>query len=296
MANPGPYQMGQPMGGAPMQNMGGPPMGQMGMMRPPTRQGTSKIVPVVVSAGLAVGVFCGLLFGLGTGSHSVAAPEKASNNAKRDEVQVFDPQRESLANPNVKIPDKNAPKPAAGSGSNAVAQAGSGSGSAAEPPAVKPTKLVVEIKPEAAAQTAKVLVDDKPIEGLSTEIALDAGAPKKVKVTVKANGYKDVEQEVDVEGESVTVKLDLIKGRSTPTGNVATPGTGEGGGTTATTGGTGGTARPPTTGGTGGGAATGGGGGGGGGSKASGGTKSNTNSNSGKSGKSGKGSGGLIDI
>jgi hypothetical protein len=288
MANPGPYQMGQPMG-AP--NMGGPPMGQMGMMpRPPMRQGTSKMVPVVVSAGLAVGVFCGLLFGLGTGSHSVAAPEKASNNAKRDEVQVFQP--ESLANPNVKVPDKNAPKAGSNAGSGAVAQAGAGSGSAAEP-TVKPTKLVVEIKPEAAAQAAKVLVDDKPIEGLSTEIPLEAGASKKVKVTVKATGYKDIEQEVDVEGESVTVKLDLIKGRSAPTGTAGTHGTGAGGGATATTGSTGGTAQTPTSGGTGGGATTSGGGGGGGG-KASGGTKSN--SNSGKSGKSGKGSGGLIDI
>jgi hypothetical protein len=287
MANPGPYQMGQPMGGAPMQNMGGPPMGQMGMMpRPPMRQGTSKIVPVVVSAGLAVGVFCGLLFGLGT-AKTVAAPEKASNNAKRaDEVQVFQP--ESHANPNVKIPDKNAPKAGSNAGSNAVAQAGTGSAAAAEP-AVKPTKLVVEIKPEAAAQTAKVLIDGNPIEGLSTEFALDPGTSKKVKVTVKANGYKDIEQEVDVEGESVTVKLDLIKGRSTPT---ATAATGEGGGAT-----TGGAAQTPTAGGTGATGATGGGGGGtGGGSKASGGTKSNSNSNSGKSGKSSKGSGGLIDI
>ncbi|HEY0987522.1 MAG TPA: hypothetical protein VGD80_10745, partial [Kofleriaceae bacterium] len=91
--------MGQP-GGAPMQNMGGPPMGQMGMMpRPPMRQGTSKIVPVVVSAGLAVGVFCGLLFGLGTGSRSDAAPKQVSNNAKRDDDTGFTP--ESLANPNV---------------------------------------------------------------------------------------------------------------------------------------------------------------------------------------------------
>src|SRR5262245_39188638 len=172
MANPRSYPIGDP-GGARMQNMGGPPMGQMGMMpRPQMRQGTSKIVPVVVSAGLAVGVFCGLLFGLGTGKRSDAAPQKVSNNAKRDDDTGFTP--ESLANPNVKIPDKNEPK----AGSNAVAK-GSGDGAGSAELAIKPTKLVVEIKPETAAQGAKVLVDGKPIEGLSTDIALDPGTTKK---------------------------------------------------------------------------------------------------------------------
>ena len=294
MANPGPYPMGQP-GGAPMQNMGGPPMGQMGMMpRPPTRQGTSKIVPVVVSAGLAVGVFCGLLFGLGTGKHSDAAPQKVSNNAKRDDDNGFTP--ESLANPNVKIPDKNAPKAGSNAGSNAVAK-GSGDTAASAEPAIKPTKLTVEIKPETAAQGAKVLVDGKPIEGMSTDIALDPGTTKKtVKVLVKANGFKDVEQEVDVEGESVTVKLEISKGRSSSSNassQGSTPSGGDGG-TAAASGGTGGgshAATPSSSGGnTGGGNA---GGGSTGGSKSSG---SKTNTSPGKTTKPAKGSGGLIDI
>lgn len=290
MANPGPYPMGgQPMG--PMQNMGGPPMGQRGMMpRPPMRQGTSKVVPVVVSAGLAVGVFCGLLFGVGTGKHSEAAPEKASNNAKRPE-DSFTP--ESMANPNVKIPDKNAPK--AGSNAAVAAKAGSdATGSGAAEPAIKPTKLIVEIKPEAAAAGAKVFVDSKPIEGMSVDIPLDPGATKKtVKVLVKAEKYKDIEQEVDVEGESVTVKLELSKGRSTSTSSTtptAAGTAGDGGNTAAASGAGGGShsGAAPSVGNTGGGN-TGGG-------KASGGTKSNTNSNTGKTGKTGKGSGGLIDI
>jgi hypothetical protein len=288
MANPGPYPMGS------MQNMGGPPRGQMGMMpRPPARQGTSKMVPVVVSAGLAIGVFCGLLFGVGTGKHSAAAPEKASNNAKRAD-DSFTP--ESMANPNVKIPDKNAPK--AGSAAAVAARAGSdaaGSGAAAEP-VIKPTKLIVEIKPEAAAQNAKVFVDGKQIEGMSADIPLDPGTTKKtVKVVVKAASYKDIDQEVDVEGESVTVKLELSKGRSTPTTSAAPPGAGgtagasDGGNTAAATGAGGGShsSGAPAGGNTGGGNAGGGG-------KASGGTKSN--SNTGKTGKTGKGSGGLIDI
>src|SRR5262245_60761027 len=225
MANPGPYPMGPPMGG-PMQPMGG----GMGMMRPPVRQGTSKVVPVVVAAGLAVGVFCGLRFGLGTGKRNASADtQKASNGVKAQADEPYTP--ESLANPNVKIPDKNAPK----TGSNAQAantgsaQPAGGSNAVPAEPAIKPTKLVVEIKPEAAAQTAKVFVDGQPITGLATEIALEPGTPKKtVKVLVKATSYKDIEQDVDVEGESVTVKLELTKGRNAPTSN-ATAATGTGG-------------------------------------------------------------------
>src|SRR4051812_37428172 len=107
MANQGPFPpMNPPMGG-PMQQqpMGGPPrgpmgpgqmgpmgpMGPMGMQpRPPMRRGTSKIVPVVVSAGLAIGVFCGLLFGLGT-KKVEADPQRATNGVKRADDSVPDP-------------------------------------------------------------------------------------------------------------------------------------------------------------------------------------------------------------
>src|SRR5450631_2364384 len=72
MATPGYPQMQQnPM-------MGG---GMHGQMPPrPMKHGVSKAVPVVVSAGLAVGVFCGLLFGLGTGDPTAAAAPAKGNN------------------------------------------------------------------------------------------------------------------------------------------------------------------------------------------------------------------------
>jgi hypothetical protein len=253
-------------------------------------------VPVVVSAGLAVGVFCGLLFGVGTGKHSEAAPEKASNNVKRAD-DSFTP--ESMANPNVKIPDKNAPK----AGSNAVAanagSAGSAAGAGAAPADTgpKPTKLIVEIKPDAAAQNAKVFVDGKQIDGMTADIALDPGTTKKmVKVLVKAQGFKDIEQDVEAEGESVNLKFELSKGRSSSSNassQGSTPSGGDGG-TAAASGGTGGgshAATPSSSGGnTGGGTA---GGGSTGGSKSSG---SKTNTSPGKTTKPAKGSGGLIDI
>src|SRR5678815_5989595 len=67
MVNPGyPPQMQQP-GMMPMR-----PSGPGIPMAGAVRKGTPKIVPIVVSAGLAVGVFCGLYFGLGTGEPATA--------------------------------------------------------------------------------------------------------------------------------------------------------------------------------------------------------------------------------
>src|SRR3954463_11571578 len=79
MATPGYPQMGQMPPG-----MGGPPMGPMGATPGPRpmRRGTSRAVPVVVSAGLAVGVFCGLLFGVGTGKKDAVASPAKGNNVK----------------------------------------------------------------------------------------------------------------------------------------------------------------------------------------------------------------------
>jgi hypothetical protein len=182
------------------------------------------MVPVVVSAGLAIGVFCGLLFGLGTKRDAVAEPPKASNGVKRTE-DVIDPGSlgSSTGSPSG--------KPAA-AGSNAVAGAGSAgsapaSGSAATervaPPAAETTKLIVEVKPDAAAQVAKLYIDGKEMSGMTTDIELPAGTTKKkVVVAIKAPGYKDAEQEVDVEGESTTLKLELAKGPR-PTVDGATP-------------------------------------------------------------------------
>src|SRR6476659_2470881 len=88
MAAPG-YPQQPPMGGPPMGGppMGGPPMGGPPMNGPqtgmrPARRGTSKAVPIVVSAGLAVGVFFVLLFGVGKKSEAVAAPPDKTAKAE----------------------------------------------------------------------------------------------------------------------------------------------------------------------------------------------------------------------
>ena len=101
MANPYPPhmqpQMQQPHGqpghpGHPGQHPGQPgpmPMGPVPTPQPMpgqppraavVRRGTSRAVPVVVSMGLAIGVFCGLLFGLSTGAPVAIALSGQHNN------------------------------------------------------------------------------------------------------------------------------------------------------------------------------------------------------------------------
>ena len=292
MANPGYPPMGGPMrpGGAPM-GPGGPmgPMGGMGGMgMQPIRQGTSHIVPVVVAAGLAVGVFCGLLFGLGT-RHEAAGPSRGSTGAKQSEESQIQTAQVSTG---TKLP--NRPRPATGSAGSAagsaVAAAGSNTGSAAagtgSAAAPGPGKLKVEIQPDSAAQAAKVLVDGIQITGTEVEIPFDPGVSKKsVKVVVRVPGYKDMEKAIEVESDaSASISFDLkgvrlIAGSSDGSkaagGNADGNSSAGGGAAGAAGGGTGGGSKNTGT--------------GGGGSKSTGGSKG-----TGKG--SGKGSSGLIDI
>lgn len=139
MANPGfPQQpMQPPMGGAP-QGAVPPPK--------PVKQGTSKMVPIVVSAGLAVGTFCGLLFGLGTGepaqADSSSSSSSSSTDEKKDDTKPTQTAKAEPAKPAKTEPAKTEPaktEPAAGSGSGSAqpaktepaAGSGAGSGSAA---------------------------------------------------------------------------------------------------------------------------------------------------------------------
>lgn len=235
----GPPGMGGPpnMGGMPP-GMGGPPnmMGgpQGGMpMQRPVRRGTSKAVPVVVSAGLAVGVFCGLLFGIGTGAEATGAPATNANKIAKDDGEV---KTEPGAAPQgigatstVNTPAP--PKPAAGSGAGSaapVAAAGSGGGSAAPAgagagsakPAVveaKAIKVTLDVKPADAMKDAKVKVDGKDVAGITFDIPVTA---KSFKVEVKANGYRTYENKFNVVPElaEMSVQFELVKRPAAGTG------------------------------------------------------------------------------
>jgi hypothetical protein len=235
MATPGYPQMQQP------HMMQGGPMGAQ-MPPRPAKRGVSKAVPVVVSAGLAVGVFCGLLFGLGTGGETAhAEPSKGNNvhpNSGTDDTPT--PTPTATATP--------APKTGGGVGSGSgganpvAATTGSGAASAAKPAAtgsgtgsaaaVNVAKLTIEVQPPAAALVAKITVDGKDISAATGAMPAAAGsaAPppvsidlpadtKTVKVAVTAAGYHSIDKKVDVTGGSETkVQLELVK-RATSSGS-----------------------------------------------------------------------------
>ncbi|HEY5950754.1 MAG TPA: hypothetical protein VIV40_34920, partial [Kofleriaceae bacterium] len=229
MANPGSGYPQMPMGGPPMGGHGGPPMGGRGGppmggpggsagptlgVRPPVRRGTPKIVPIIMSAGLAVGVFCGLLFGVGKKSEAVASPSKGTS-AKADEPKAAAPTAVKPAQPATAAPAGSAAKPATvATGSAAPAAA------PATVPAVvadKKNKLVVTLKPEAAMKDAKLYIDGKEVEGMTVELPLDK---KQVKVEVKSPGYRSVDKKIDINGDVTSVEFETAKrpsGGTTPT-------------------------------------------------------------------------------
>jgi hypothetical protein len=175
----------------------------------PIKQGVSKAVPVVVSAGLAVGVFCGLLFGVGTGKKdAVAAPSKGTN-AKDTPVEDTTHLVQTPTKPITPTAQLNGGSAAGSAAGSAVAAAGSaaGSGSAA---AVSPTtKLTIAVQPDAAAKVAKIQIDGKPIDGNAIELPFEA--KKSIKISVTADGFHSRDQKIELlEGEE-TVQLELTK-------------------------------------------------------------------------------------
>jgi hypothetical protein len=195
------------------------------------RRGTSKAVPVVVSAGLAVGVFCGLLFGLGTEQAGATTAPSTGNNVKpkdKDDVpEAFAPTPAPGAGKTVAVAKPaDGSAAAVGSGSDA---AGSGSAGSAMPAILK-TKIKIQISPEAAAKVAKITIDDKEITGNSTE--LEVGDKKKMmKIVVKASGYREakLEKEIDPKVETYEIEMPMTK-RSSGSSNSGSRPTVPGGG------------------------------------------------------------------
>ncbi|MEO6774792.1 MAG: hypothetical protein ABI467_17585 [Kofleriaceae bacterium] len=231
MATPGYPQMQQP----PMMQ-GGP----MGMPPRPSKRGVSRAVPVVVSAGLAVGVFCGLLFGLGTGGETAQAEPAQGNTAHSAGSETPAPPATPVAKPAAQPAAIAASGSAAGSANAAMASNGSGAGSAkpasatgsgaGSAVAVAVAKLTIEVEPPAAAAIAKISVDGKEIPAATpaaTPAAGRAAAPppvspavsidlpaetRTVKVSVTAAGYHSIDKKIDVAAGSETkVQLELVK-------------------------------------------------------------------------------------
>jgi hypothetical protein len=204
-----------------------------------------------VSAGLAIGVFCGLLFGLGVEKDEAVAATtdtttttSATKKPDGDVAVAFQPERKDVKVPSLSPQTVKKDGSAAGgsaAGGTPAAGTGSGGGSAetpAEPP--KPTKVLgtlkIEILPEAAAKVAKILIDGKAIEGTTyeldmTEMVKDAAKKdpaakeikKALKIVVKASGFRDGTSKIDVIAErDTTLKVELVK-RPTGGGGLRRP-------------------------------------------------------------------------
>jgi hypothetical protein len=191
----------------------------------PMRQGTSKAVPVVVSAGLAVGVFCGLLFGLGTGDDEASA---ATGTETKQDGSGADTPDVLMAKPSTAVPGTGSAEPPANGSAATVANgsaapaAGSGAEAGSAAPAIKMVKLIIELKPEAAAQAAKITINDKDVEATS-ELEIGDAPKKKVKIVIKAAGYRDYTYEGEVEaGKDTKFEFELQK-KPRPTGNLPRP-------------------------------------------------------------------------
>ena len=235
MANPG-YPMQPPMGGPPQMGgpmgnpmMGGPPQ----MMRPPQPQmkrGTPKAVPVLVSAGLAIGVFCGLLFGLGTGE--VEAKASGTNGEKKfvgtkidgaDDPSVAQggvgpAPPKSVTDGTLVTGQMKQPKVTTGSGSAATVATGSATPTVVVP-TIKMAKLTIALKPD-TVKDAKITVDGTEVKDNTFDVALGDKTKKEVVVLVKAPGFKDLEQKLEVDEGEMKVEYQLVKSRSSSSGSV----------------------------------------------------------------------------
>lgn len=195
--------------------MGGPPTGgpPMGAQRP-MRRGTSKAVPIVVSAGLAVGVFCGLLFGVGKKAEAVAAaPSSSGGSVQKMPAGKPAPVGSAAGTPAATGSGSAVAATSGGATGSAAgsAAAGSAAGSAATPTATaaKTIKLTVTLKPEAAMEKAKLYIDGKEVEGMTVDLPADK---KAVKVEVKSSGYHSVDKKIDLSGgEDMTVEFETVK-------------------------------------------------------------------------------------
>jgi hypothetical protein len=276
----------------------------MGMPRQPLRQGTSHVVPIVVSAGLAVGVFCGLLFGLGT-KRDVLEPSKGGTGAKQSEESQVQAAQVSTGKPVKGTPgtpgapgttpaaagSAGSAAPAVGSAAPAAGSDATASAGSAAAPTPHVGKLTVDVEPETAAAAAKIIVDGKQITGKVAEISFDPGASKRaVKVVIKLPNARDIERTVDVEADAdASISFDLKGVKVAPA--TASGDDGKGAGNAA-----GGTAGTPAAGGNAGGTPAAGGNAGGNKDGGAGSKDGKAGGNKGNTKGKGKGSSGLIDI
>jgi hypothetical protein len=190
------------------------------MPMPGPRRGTPKAVPVIVSAGLAVGVFCGLLFGLGTGDEAKAENKPKDKEFVGTKIEGTDEVATSTG-PTGPTPPKSVTDGKLVTGTmkepkgSAAGSAGSGSaaGSATVTPPVpqmKMAKLQITVKPD-SVKDPKITVDGTEVTGGAIDLPLGEATKKDVVIVIKASGFKDLEQKLEVDEGEMKVEYSLIK-------------------------------------------------------------------------------------
>ena len=224
MANPYPMQQPGMQPGMPMRP-------SMPMQPPmPQRRGTPKAVPIIVSAGLAVGVFCGLLFGLGTGTEEAKAdttpkdkkfvgteikdnsagdhPTVEAGNPAAPPKSVLDGTKVTGTMKEPKPSPSPSASPAAGSaGAAPIATTGSAATVA------KVTKVTISLKPD-TIKDAKITIDGAEAKDGVLEVPLGDKEKKEVAVLIKAPGFKDFDKKMEVEGTEMKIEAELTKAHS----------------------------------------------------------------------------------
>lgn len=188
--------------------------GQAAPLPPPGREsggrrGTSRVLPIMVAAGLAVGVCGGLVVVLGTGESDAATNEPEVTGSKTGgtpdagvEVAATTPD----AAPEPPPPD-----------------------AAPEPPPIKKITVKFDVEPS----NATVTVDGEEIEDNAYTVELEPDKSKTVKIVAKASGYKTFKDERTIDGDdTVEIKLDKRSSGRRNTGRRTGGGrrTGSGGG------------------------------------------------------------------
>jgi hypothetical protein len=189
---------GQAPGQAPYPGPGHMPTGQAAPLPPPGaassgRRGTSRALPIMVAAGLAVGVCGGLVLVLGTGE-SDAASKKPVVPAVSDETKdkgTSGDEQVAVVTPDAAVPP---PPPDA---------------------APEPRTRKVTIRFDVEPAEAEVSVDGKAITDGTYTIELEREETRTVAIEAKASGYKTFKSEHTIAGnDEIPVKLEKRSSRT----------------------------------------------------------------------------------
>ena len=166
-----------------------------------------RALPIAVAAGLAMGVFAGLVVVRGTGgSDDGAARTTSAAGAGATHRHPGDAGAGTVV-------------PAATSDAGArLTQAGLADAAPAAPPpdAAPPPPARARVSFTVDPEGATITADGKPVKGGALDVALGPDGTATVNLTVRAHGYHSLHKSYTVRGDRA-IRLELHKSHHTPT-------------------------------------------------------------------------------